>query len=46
MRSIGADRIHSVEVVKGAAAAKMYDDPRAANGVIKITTKAAAAKKQ
>jgi hypothetical protein len=46
MRALAPDRIHSVEVVKGAAATKMYDDPRAANGVIKITTKAAAAKKQ
>jgi len=32
----------SVEVLKGPAAARAYSDPRAANGVIRITTKRAA----
>jgi outer membrane receptor protein involved in Fe transport len=31
--------IERVEVVKGAAAARLYDHPRAVNGVILITTK-------
>ena len=33
------ERIASVEVIKGAAAARAYADARAANGVIKVTTK-------
>jgi hypothetical protein len=33
------DQIERIEIVKGAAATTLYDDPRAANGVIKITTK-------
>lgn len=36
------NRIDKVEVLKGPAAAGLYSDPRAANGVIRITTKAAA----
>ena len=39
LRTLDADRIESVEVLKGAAAAQVYDDPRAAQGVIRITTK-------
>lgn len=38
--------IESIEVLKGAAAATYVNDPDAANGVIVITTKAAAAKKK
>lgn len=37
--SLQPDRISSVEVIKGAAATKLYSDPRAVNGVILITTK-------
>ena len=36
------DQIDRVEVIKGAAATRAYDDPRAAHGVIRITTKRAA----
>ena len=41
LRSIRPDGIAALEVIKGAAATRMYDDPRAANGVIRITTQAA-----
>lgn len=34
------DGIAQVDVIKGAAATALYSDPRAANGVIRITTKA------
>ncbi len=37
--ALSPDRIESVEVIKGEAATKAYPDPRAVNGVIKITTK-------
>ena len=36
------DEIAQVDVIKGEAARALYSDPRAANGVIRITTKAAA----
>ena len=36
---LGPDRIVSVEVIKGGAARRIYDDPRAANGVVRVTTK-------
>jgi BlaR1 peptidase M56 len=39
---LAPDGIAQVEVIKGAAATTLYTDPRAANGVIRITTKAAA----
>ena len=39
MNAIDRATIVSVEVVKGAAAKAAFSDPRAANGVIKITTK-------
>lgn len=39
MKSLSPDRIASVSVLKGPAAATKYKDPRAANGVIEITTK-------
>lgn len=39
MESISPDRIENIEVVKGAAASAKYSDPRAANGVILVTTK-------
>ena len=41
---IAPDQIVSVDVIKGASATQQYSDPRAANGVIRITTKKAAAK--
>lgn len=41
LRSFPPDQIESIEVFKGSAAAKLYDDPKAANGVIRITTKKA-----
>ena len=43
MRTLAAGRIDKVEVIKGPRAAELYpNDPRAAHGVIRITTKAAA----
>jgi beta-lactamase regulating signal transducer with metallopeptidase domain len=36
---LSKSRIESVEVVKGAAATKLYDNPRAVNGVIVVKTK-------
>lgn len=41
LTDIPAEDIASVEVLKGPAAAKVYSDPAAVNGVIKITTKRA-----
>jgi hypothetical protein len=40
LRNLRPDRIERMEVIKGQAATEMYDDPRAAQGVIRITTKA------
>jgi len=37
LRHVDASAVESVEVVKGAAARALFDDPRAANGVIRIT---------
>jgi hypothetical protein len=42
MTSLDPHTIESVEVLKGPAAARAYSDPRAAKGVIRITTKRAA----
>jgi beta-lactamase regulating signal transducer with metallopeptidase domain len=42
--SIAPDQIVSVDITKGPAARAQYSDPRAANGVIKITTKKGATK--
>jgi outer membrane receptor protein involved in Fe transport len=43
MRAIAPGSIDNVEVIKGPAAARLYpNDPRAAHGVIRITTKAGA----
>ena len=42
MTNLDPDTIESIEVLKGPAAARAYSDPRAANGVIRITTKRAA----
>ncbi len=40
LNSIAPDRIESIEVIKGAAAAALYkNEPAAANGVIKVTLK-------
>ncbi len=39
LKSLNPDRIASIEVIKGAAAASKYSDPRAANGVIAVTLK-------
>lgn len=39
LRTMAPDAIERVEVIKGAAATQVYDDPRAAQGVIRITTK-------
>jgi hypothetical protein len=38
------ESVARMEMIKGAAAIQVFDDPRAAHGVIHITTKAAAAK--
>ena len=37
--SLAPDQIVSVDVIKGASAREQYSDPRAVNGVIKITTR-------
>lgn len=42
MSALAPDQIVSVDVIKGASATQQYSDPRAANGVIRITTKKAA----
>ncbi len=39
---LDAQDIQSIEIIKGEAAARLYDSPRAQNGVIHITTKAGA----
>jgi hypothetical protein len=39
MRGLKPGQIERIEIIKGAAATRLYDDPRAANGVIRITTK-------
>jgi bla regulator protein BlaR1 len=39
MEQIEESSIERIEVVKGAAAQRLYSDPRAVNGVIRITTK-------
>lgn len=39
LRSLRPDQIESIAVIKGPAAAEAYDDPRAAHGVIRVTTK-------
>jgi outer membrane receptor protein involved in Fe transport len=39
MNTIAPDQIQSINVIKGPAASAKYNDPRAANGVIEITTK-------
>jgi beta-lactamase regulating signal transducer with metallopeptidase domain len=41
VNSMSPDRIERVEIIKGQAATQMFTDPRAANGVIMITTKKA-----
>ena len=41
VNSLGPDQIVSVQIVKGASATQQYSDPRAANGVIVITTRKA-----
>jgi hypothetical protein len=35
---LGPDDIHTVEVIRGSAAVRVYTDPRARNGVVSITT--------
>lgn len=39
LRQLGRDQIESVDVLKGAYAAQLYNDPEAAKGVILIKTK-------
>jgi beta-lactamase regulating signal transducer with metallopeptidase domain len=39
LRTLDPKTFQSVDVIKGPEAVKLYKDPRAANGVIKITTK-------
>ncbi|HEU0016419.1 MAG TPA: M56 family metallopeptidase [Longimicrobium sp.] len=41
LNTIDPNGIESVEVLKGTAATQQYSDPRAANGVIRVTTKKA-----
>ena len=45
LQSLSPDKIQSVEVIKGPAATKLYSDPKAANGVIRVTTKSGATTK-
>jgi bla regulator protein blaR1 len=42
LRGIAPESIERVEVIKGEAAGRLHDDPRAAHGVIQITTKGGA----
>jgi outer membrane receptor protein involved in Fe transport len=42
IRSLSRDSIEKIEIIKGEAARTLHDDPRAANGVIVITTRAGA----
>ena len=44
LRRLGPDGIAKVEVIKGAAATRVFTAPRAAVGVISITTRAGAPK--
>jgi outer membrane receptor protein involved in Fe transport len=44
LNGMDPDQIKEIEVIKGQAATRLYDDPRAVNGVIRITTKAGAPK--
>lgn len=39
MARLTPDQIESVEVIKGAAALSLYEEPEAVNGVIRVTTK-------
>lgn len=39
LNSLAPESIERIEVLKGAAARHLYDNPRATNGVIRITTK-------
>lgn len=39
LRTLSPETIESIEVLKGAAAARLYSEPEAADGVIRITTK-------
>jgi beta-lactamase regulating signal transducer with metallopeptidase domain len=39
MARLTPDQIESVEVIKGAAALRIYEEPEAVNGVIRVTTK-------
>jgi beta-lactamase regulating signal transducer with metallopeptidase domain len=41
MARLTPDQIESVEVIKGAAALRLYGEPEAVNGVIRVTTKKA-----
>jgi bla regulator protein blaR1 len=43
LHTLDPDHIQKIEVLKGAAARRLYSDPAAANGVIRITTKPAGA---
>jgi hypothetical protein len=45
MRTLNPDDVATIEVIKGPAAAKLHSDPKAAQGVIRITTKAGANKR-
>ena len=40
LKSLSADAIKAVNILKGETARALYNDPRAANGVIQVTTKA------
>ncbi|MDQ3556701.1 MAG: hypothetical protein M3409_07970, partial [Gemmatimonadota bacterium] len=42
MRTLNPDDVATIKVIKGPAATRMYDDPKAAQGVIRVTTKAGA----
>jgi outer membrane receptor for ferrienterochelin and colicin len=45
LKAIALDRIESIEVIKGPAAARQYDDRAAAYGVIVVRTNRAGARK-
>jgi hypothetical protein len=38
LAALGPDDIHTMEIIRGSAAVRVYTDPRARNGVVNVTT--------
>ena len=45
LRTLDPQTIERIDILKGHEATRQYDDPRAANGVIRVTTKAGASRR-